>query len=273
MSKDLPVLGAALGFDMLSLHRDWILDYQRDLEIQSFCWPTLHEDDIAPMVARAKTLLQGHTGHLGLHGPFMSFSIDCADPLITEVIRARMLRTLDICDSLGADQMVIHSPYTTWDDANNATDPGAAHIQVERTRYVMAPVIQRAEELGVTLVIENVEDKNPHDRVALARALQSDKVKVSLDTGHAHYAHGTTGAPPVDVFVRAAGAMLEHVHLQDADGYADRHWHPGMGSVNWHAVFAALASLPRYPRLILEVNDERGIRRGADYLIGLGLAL
>ncbi|WP_415184519.1 sugar phosphate isomerase/epimerase family protein [Phaeovulum sp.] len=273
MPKDLPVLGVALSLDMLALHRNWIMEKQRDIEIQSFCWPMVQEDDITAMTPRAKALLDGHTGRVGLHGPFMSFSIDCADPLITEVIRARMLRTLQICEDLGADQMVVHSPYTTWDDANNAINPSAAHIQVERTRYVMDPVIKRAEDAGVTLVIENVEDKNPHDRVALARALNSPKVKVSLDTGHAHYAHGTTGAPPVDVFVRAAGAALEHVHLQDADGYADRHWHPGQGTINWHAVFAALAELPKHPRLILEVNDERGIRRGADHLIGLGVAL
>lgn len=273
MPKDTPVLGAALSLDMLSLHREWVLSAPRDLEIQSFCWPTLLDEDIAPMVGRARTLLDGHSGRLGLHGPFMSFSIDCADPLITEVVQRRMLTTLGICETLGADQMVIHSPFSTWDDSNNATDPAAAHIQTERTRYLMAPVIRRAEEVGVTLVIENVEDKNPAARVALAQALKSPRVKVSLDTGHAHYAHVMTGAPPVDVFVRAAGAALEHVHLQDADGYADRHWHPGLGTINWHAVFAALGELPKWPRLILEVNDERGIRHGADHLAALGLAI
>ena len=273
MPKDTPVLGAALSLDMLALHRDGVLEAQRDLEIQSFCWPTTLDADLEPMVARAKALLQGYTGRLGLHGPFMSLSIDCADPLITEVIRARMLRTLDICAELGADQMVIHSPYSTWDDYNNATDPAAAHMQIERTRFVLDPVIARAEDAGVTLVIENVEDRDPRARVVLAQALKSKRLRVSLDTGHAQYAHVTTGAPPVDVYVRAAGAMLEHVHLQDADGHADRHWHPGEGSVNWRALFSAMAELPRWPRLILEVNDERGIRKGADHLAALGLAV
>ena len=39
----------------------------------------------------------------------------------------------------------------------------------------------------------------------------------------------------------AVCAYFRNVHLQDADGYADRHWSLGEGTVRWHAVFAALA--------------------------------
>ncbi|MBR7518030.1 TIM barrel protein, partial [Mycobacterium tuberculosis] len=92
------------------------------------------------------------------------------------------------------------------------------------THATLAPVVARAAETGVELVIENIEDKDPTDRVTLARTFDSPAVRVSLDTGHAHYAHGSTGAPPVDQYVTAAGNMLTHVHIQDADGYADRHW-------------------------------------------------
>lgn len=272
MTKELPVLGAALSLDMLAHHHDWVMESQRDLELQSFCWPNTAEADLAPMILRAKELLSGHSGKRGLHGPFMSFNIDCADPEITAVIRRRMLRTLDICAELSADQMVIHSPYGLWNEADRATDAASAYIQVERVRYVLMPVIKRAEELGVELVIENVEDIDPHARVALAAALKSPKVRVSLDTGHAQMMHCRCGAPPVDAFVQAAGGALGHVHLQDVDGFADRHWHPGEGGIAWRAVFAALGRLPKMPRLILEVNDERGIRAGAEYLAGLGLA-
>ncbi|HMO08640.1 MAG TPA: TIM barrel protein, partial [Paracoccaceae bacterium] len=64
-----------------------------------------------------------------------------------------------------------------------------------------------------------------------------------------------------------------HVHLQDTDGFADRHWHPGEGRLNWPAIFAVLRGLRTMPRLILEVNDSRGIRRGAEHLAALGLAV
>ena len=272
MAKDIPVLGAALSLDMLELHRDWVLQDQRDLELQSFCWPNTPARDYPAMVTRAKLLLDGYTGRLGLHGPFVGFSIDCADPAIVQVIHDRMARTLDVCAELGADQMVIHSPYTLWKESDVSQSPAEAFIEIERVRYVLAPVIERAEAMGLTLVIENCEDITPRLRVDLAAAMKSPAVRVSLDTGHAQFMHRACGAPPVDAFVHAAGAALQHVHLQDVDGYGDRHWHPGEGTIHWPSVFAALGKLPQWPRLILEVNDERGIRKGADHLARLGLA-
>jgi hypothetical protein len=65
------------------------------------------------------------------------------------------------------------------------------------------------------------------DRLDLARSFDSAAVKLSIDTGHAHNAHCDQGAVPVDYFVVAAGEWLAHVHLQDTDGFADRHWAPG----------------------------------------------
>jgi sugar phosphate isomerase/epimerase len=76
----------------------------------------------------------------------------------------------------------------------------------------------------------------------------------------------------VDAFVIKAGNYLKHVHLQDADGFADRHWLPGDGTVNWRAVFSALEILNSNPRLILEVKDQENLMRGAKYLCDLGLA-
>jgi sugar phosphate isomerase/epimerase len=269
----LPVLGAALTLDMLAVNRDWVLSAPRDVELQSFVLPHVLDGDMAPALARARALLDGHSGRLGLHGPFAGFQIDAADPDIARLIQRRMLRCLEACAALGADQMVVHSPVTTWDHSNQQAEPVQAMVQTERVKFVMGPVVRRAEDEGVTLVIENVEDIDPFARLRLAEALKSPRVQVSLDTGHAHYAHVLTHAPPVDVFVQAAGNRLEHVHLQDTDGFADRHWHPGEGVLPWRAIFAALARLRSRPRLILEVNDARNVRRGADWLAAQGLAV
>lgn len=119
-------------------------------------------------------------------------------------------------------------------------------------------------------MLENCEDLDPEARVSLARSFSSDAVAVSVDTGHAEYAHGRHAAPPVDYFIKAAGDLLRHVHLQDADGYADRHWQIGTGTVNWHAVFAALPSTS--PRLILELRDKSRIQPSVNYLRDAGLA-
>ncbi|MHC2480703.1 sugar phosphate isomerase/epimerase [Rhizobium leguminosarum] len=168
--------------------------------------------------------------------------------------------------------MVIHSPFTSWSYNNLDDNAGAREALVERTHMTLRDAVRRAEDIGCTMVIENIEDKDPHIRVALAESFNSPAVAVSIDTGHAHYAHGYTGAPPVDYYVKAAGNRLQHVHLQDADGYADRHWSLGEGSIHWHAVFRALAKLESNPRLIIEIKDKSKIPASAAYLASIGVA-
>lgn len=268
----LPVLGAALKIAGLTLHRDWLLEKQRDVELQDFHTAADLNGDWQGMVGRTLRLLDGHTGRRGIHGPFWGFKLDSHDPDIRGVVTRRMLQALDACEALGATQMVVHSPFTAWDHNNlDNYRTGLADL-TERTHQTMRPVVSRAETQGVTLVLENIEDRDPRARVALAASFNSEALRISVDTGHAHYAHGSLGAPPVDYYIRAAGEALHHIHLQDADGFADRHWPPGQGTIRWAPVFAAIGELSSNPRLILELRDATRVREGAAYLEGLGLA-
>ncbi|WP_445488268.1 sugar phosphate isomerase/epimerase family protein [Rhodopseudomonas sp. RCAM05734] len=269
---ELPVVGAALTTKTLAIHRDWILEKQRDLEIQDFFSSETLDGDWRAVADDVRRLLDGYTGRLGMHGPFWGFKIDSQDPLIRAVVTKRLLQGLDACEAIGATQMVIHSPFTTWDYNNLDINPGSREALAERVHQTLRDVVQRAEGIGCELVIENIEDIDPMARVLLARSFNSVAVRVSIDTGHAHYAHVSTGAPPVDYYVDAAGADLAHVHIQDADGYSDRHWLPGDGTVNWMAVFRALGRLSQRPRLLIEVKDQLNIRRGAAHLEALGIA-
>lgn len=269
---DLPIVGAALTLPGLKTHLDLILEKNRDLEIQDFISADLLDGDWRPRVDEIRALLAPYTGRLGIHGPFWGFSIASPDPAIRAVVTRRLLQGLEICEALGATQMVIHSPFTTW-GAHNAPffDPGNARA-IALCHETLADPVRRASDIGCELVIENIEDRNPGDRVALAASFDTPVVGVSLDTGHAHYAHGATGAPPVDAHVLAAGNLLRHVHLQDADGYADRHWSLGLGTVNFPAIFAALTRLTSQPRLILELRDQNDVPRSIRHLENLGLA-
>jgi sugar phosphate isomerase/epimerase len=272
IANDLPVLGAALSLDMLELHCDWVLDKQRDLELQDFLQAAVLDGDWTPAAQRARKLLDGYKGRLGIHGPFWGFKIDSHDPQIRTIVAKRLLQGLEVCEALGATQMVIHSPFTTWDYNNLDNNPGSRDDLINRVHQTLKEVVKRAENIGCELVIENIEDKDPHARVRLAESFNSPAVRVSVDTGHAHYAHGSTGAPPVDYYIEAAGDLLAHIHIQDADGFADRHWLPGEGTVNWRAVFRALSKLSSKPRLIIEVKDQPSLRSGARHLETLSLA-
>jgi len=186
-------------------------------------------------------------------------------------VQKRMTQGLDICAAVGATQMVVHSPFRTWDARNLDMETGARDRLFTNTHLTMDPIVARAESQGVTLVMENIEDIDPLDRKRLVESFGSPALKLSIDTGHAQYAHRSTGAPPVDYFVRLAGEMLDHIHLQDADGHADRHWGIGEGNILWTSVFRAIGALPVRPRLLLELRDRAFIPSSMAYLAAQGL--
>jgi len=266
-----PVIGAALSTKDLETYRDWILERDRDLELQSFCTAETLNGDWSAEVAQTRKLLDGYRGRLGIHGPFWGFSIASLDPEVRALVAKRMAQGLDVCAALGATQMVIHSPWSTWDYNNIDNFPGGRDRMIELTHDSISAAVHRAEDQGVTLVIENIMDIDPLDRKRLADSFDSPAVRLSIDTGHAHYAHSSTGAPPVDYFVTSAGDALDHIHLQDADGYADRHWAIGEGTILWPSAFRAIGALTVKPRLILELRDKAGIPASMRYLEERGL--
>lgn len=265
-------IGAALCRTDLETYRPWLLDRQRDLEIQDFTDAETLSGDWSGLVDDLKRRLDGFTGRLGIHGPFRGFSIHSKDPDIRAVVAKRMDQGLDVCASLGATQMVIHSPYSTWDHNNLDGVDGAREAVTEAVHATLGAAVRRAADMGVTLVVENIEDVDPADRRLLVESFGSEAIRLSIDTGHAQYAHRSTGAPPVDYYVRDAGALLAHMHLQDADGYADRHWPIGEGNVPWPAVFRTLSALEHRPHLVLELRDKGGIPASMRHLSALGLA-
>jgi sugar phosphate isomerase/epimerase len=276
---DSPVLGVAVSVAELEAHLALVREAERDVELQDFINPAVLGDDARDLIARVRTLLGRHEGRLGIHGPFVGFSLGAGDPQVRAVIHKRLDQALDVCEALGATHMVVHSPLTIWDDHNLDAWPATRTRMFDTVVANLGPAAERAAGMGCTIVMENVEDCDPRLRRDLCARFDNGAVKVSLDTGHANYVHHMHRAPAVDYYVRAAGRDLAHVHIQDTDGYADRHWPPGEGNIPWRAVFRALHDSTALaegganaPRLIVELRDKADLPRGIESLRGLGLA-
>jgi sugar phosphate isomerase/epimerase len=268
----LPILGAALCRASLETHVDWLREAPRDVELQHFVDAQVLDGDWSDLAAEVNRLLDGHEGRLGIHGPFWGFTVASYDPEVRRVVARRMDQALDVCAAINGTHVVIHSPFTTWGYNHRGLYPSDADRMISAARDTLGAALSRAEDMGVTFMLENIEDVEPADRAKLCDALGWKALELSVDTGHAQYAHGSTGAPPVDFYIRAAGSRLGHVHLQDADGFADRHWQIGHGTILWPSVFAAIAETGANPRLILELRDKAGILPSARYLAEQGLA-
>ena len=267
-----PRIGAAMMISMLAEHRDWLIEGQRDVEIQDPVVADLLDGDWRSAARRGRDLLDGHRGRRGVHGPFDGLTLCSKDRRIQQVVADRLCQGIEFAAELGATHMVVHSPFLFFGGPflphSPAYDLGA---QLDQARTVLEPALRAAADADCTLVVEGIFDKNPSPLLTLAASIDSPRLRLSVDVGHAFIGH-QGGGPSPDAWVRAFGPLLEHVHLQDTDGLVDRHWAPGDGAINWFALFEAIGALSHRPRLILELKDRSAIPRGWRYLVERGLA-
>ncbi|WP_224380321.1 sugar phosphate isomerase/epimerase [Roseovarius carneus] len=125
-------IGACLKTSESADHRDWLFDAARDIELQDFMSHAALTTGFDDRIAAAKTALDGHTGRLGIHGPFEGLDIDNKDAELRPIITARYLKALEAGDRIGARQMVLHSPYTAWYQHNIFNFPGYAESKLGR---------------------------------------------------------------------------------------------------------------------------------------------
>jgi sugar phosphate isomerase/epimerase len=259
-------LGAAFMLDELEPQLEWLVAGKRDLEIQDFCQHELLDGDWQSVLNKSKELLKDYPGRVGIHGPFWGLNLANPDPCMRDVVKRRLEHGLTIAGELGATHMVIHSPIEPWLHRHIVNSKKEKDYVMGIFGDTLADLTKKASETGCELVMENIMDVDPRLQLDLVKYINSDALKISIDVGHAFCMHAQHGAPPPDQFIAEAGSYLAHVHLQDTDGYLDRHWLPGEGQVNFKAIFEEIAKTGAEPRLIIEVKDKARCQDAATWL-------
>lgn len=114
-----------------------------------------------------------------------------------------------------------------------------------------------AEQLQLKIALENT-----HHTQLLSEAFKrfpSDSLGMCYDSSHDFYKTETKGA-----LLKKHGDRLFCLHLSDTDGEADRHWTPGLGSVDFRMLHDEFQLFNYQGVYTLEVNaDERQKELGA----------
>jgi sugar phosphate isomerase/epimerase len=270
-NTELPILGAAMEMASLPKYIDWLVEKQRPLEIQDPCLPGVLDGEYKPSAAETRALLNrhGYNGRMGIHAAYSGLDLTSYDPLIKEIIAKRYRQSLEFGAELGATHMVLHSPFSWFGNAfTNHSPRSKRQYIIDAAHAILTPLMPMAEQMGCTFVFEVCYDLNVVPLLDLVRSFNSPLVRLSIDTGHAFVNQQRGGATP-DQWVYEGADILEHVHVQDVDGQADRHWQIGTGNINWYAFFKALRETQANPRLILEIDE---IYASAEWLIAEELA-
>ncbi len=246
----------------------------KSLEAAGFTWVQVHapprdmlcdRDRVLRHAAALRATLETSGLHVVLHAPD---DLSAGDPAHDRALDG----LLDYAAATGTRQIVYHGANLPVADGGVAAARVHERSLAEETS--LAARSARLERLGVTLAIENLAPVHPgpprlcHDPAhvaALVRRLNSPRIGMVFDVGHAHIAAELLGTgarelldPVLDV------VSLFHVHDNlgaRRDGGCppgidplrlDLHLPPGSGRLPWEAVGAPMVG--RNVPLVLEVH-------------------
>ena len=160
---------------------------------------------------------------------------------------ARLVRSSEHAEALGADVVVVHPPFRWQREYGAGFAEGIAAL---------------GEEHHVTFAVENMFPWRVGGRDIKAYApswdvLEQDYAHVTLD-----FSHAATARQDSMAIARALGPRLSHIHLGDGSGsLRDEHLPPGEGNQPCAEVLRMLAAQGWSGHVVAEVNTRRGRSR------------
>lgn len=193
-----------------------------------------------------------------VHGPFLDIVLHSPDPAVRAVSERRALAGLDAAERLGADFLLLHSNHVPL-----IQEHGYDLKWLQRTGDFLTSVDQRLRRGKLTVVIENMWDRNPSLLVQLVKDVGSPHVALCLDTGH-HLVHGSGDFRS---WWQQAGAWTKYVQYGDNTGAADDDLALGAGVLDWSAVDECMRA-GQDPVVMAGVGFDDGskLRQSLDFL-------
>jgi len=189
-------------------------------------------EEILPIIRKYRLAVVGHTD------PCLPY----AYPI--EGIREACLHELERCAkilaALGVKVMNIHPCY--------ARPPGMKRMLVDLNIKALKPVVDMAENYGLTVVFENF--RAPFDKVATHERILKEVAGLKL---HLDFGHANMGQDDAMAFCKRLGPYIAHVHFSDNRGSDDHHMPLGVGNVQWRKAMAALKEIGYDETITLEV--------------------
>jgi sugar phosphate isomerase/epimerase len=100
---------------------------------------------------------------------------------------------------------------------------------------------------------------NTDGALRLLEHVDSPAMGVNFDPSHTF----PVGDFP-DITVYRLGKKIIHCHVSDNDGVTNVHWRPGMGKIDWTAMFQALKDVGFDGTVSIELEDVPGVSRGVN---------
>jgi len=184
-----------------------------------------------------------------IHAPFWDLSIGALDPLVRDITKKRLLRTLEIASIFEAKSVVIHTGFDTWHYVNYED------IWMQNALDTLEKLVIVAEKLGILLVLENVFEPGPEIHRKIFDHIRSSYLGFCLDVGH----QNVFAAKGLSFWLDSLGDWLKQLHLHDNHGRRDEHLRLGSAGVDFDFLFKWLKEKSIKPIMTVEAHKEEDV--------------
>jgi len=220
------------------------------------------QTDFNEELLQYKRTLKGFKQPLSLHGYFTNLNVASKDPDIAQISQKRYEQSFQIARELGAHTVVFH---TCFNNLLKHSEYKATFF--DKTVKFYKDFIKKFETEGITAVIENVHEALPDLIVRILQAVDSKRLKASVDVGHVnlHSALSPSG------WIKTYGEKLHHMHIHNNFGDEDAHSSLKNGTIDYKEVIKTLKEENLRPEMVLEIFDEKDVIESINYFDELTL--
>jgi sugar phosphate isomerase/epimerase len=202
--------------------------------------------------------LQAHADHLAAHGltttihaPFMDLNPGSLEPLLRQATMHRLRQVLDVAAILKPRAMVVHPGYDHWRYGSNQDDWLKYSIETWQ------PVVERAEQIGFILAVENIFEEEPSTLQALLESVDSPWFRHCFDVGH----WNVFAKVGMEEWFARLGYFIAEVHVHDNLGKKDDHFPLGDGNIDFDLYFRLMATYAPDAVYTIEAHDRSAVER------------
>jgi len=147
-----------------------------NIELGTFAYADTLDGDWRRVVKGHQRALSTFKGKVSIHGVFQDICIHSSDSKIAKVSKQRILRNMNIAQSLSAKYVVFHANFNPF-----------IHGELYKSNWIARNASFWASVLDdyeATVLLENFWESSPEIFNALLDEVNTPRLKVCLDTGH-----------------------------------------------------------------------------------------
>jgi sugar phosphate isomerase/epimerase len=174
-----------------------------------------------------------------IHAPFWKSNYLWSESTSEKsVIHEELSNALSYCGKHKIPNMVMH-----LSAGKTPPPPNQSGLQL------IGDLVKQAEDLGVTIAMENAEDYGNHYLDFVFTNIQSPNLRFCYDSSHDAIANEFRGQA-----LEKWGSLLAVTHFSDNHGVNDDHVLPGYGSIDWQRVMKQFPKGSYKGTIMLEVD-------------------